>query len=85
MLAKQLAASAEALAAEVKGKLAELAPCADPSAQAEGCAKDFIRSFGGRAHRRPLEAAEIDALLAVYRVGAKGGPPRSSSQASERP
>ncbi|WP_437516089.1 DUF1592 domain-containing protein [Sorangium sp. So ce1099] len=72
VLAKQLAASAEALAAEVKGKLAEFAPCADQGAQAESCAADFIRSFGGRAYRRPLDTAEIDALLTVYRVGAKG-------------
>ncbi|XYI02814.1 DUF1592 domain-containing protein [Sorangium sp. So ce1128] len=72
VLAKQLAASAEALAAEVKGKLAEFAPCADPSAQAESCATAFITSFGARAYRRPLDTAEIDALLSVYRVGAKG-------------
>lgn len=72
VLAKQLAASAEALAAEVKGKLTELAPCADPGTQAESCAREFIRSFGGRAYRRPLDADEIDALFAVYQVGAKG-------------
>ncbi|WP_159396808.1 DUF1592 domain-containing protein [Sorangium cellulosum] len=72
VVAKQLAASAEALAAEVKGKLAELAPCADPVGQAEGCAATFIASFGERAYRRPLDAAEADALLTVYRVGAKG-------------
>ncbi|MGK3982929.1 DUF1592 domain-containing protein [Sorangium sp. So ce136] len=72
VLAKQLAASAEALATEVKGKLAEFAPCADQAAQAESCATDFIKSFGGRAYRRPLDTAEIDALLTVYRVGAKG-------------
>ncbi|AGP39524.1 hypothetical protein SCE1572_36565 [Sorangium cellulosum So0157-2] len=72
VLAKQLAGAAEALAAEVKGKLAELAPCADPAAQGESCAADFIKSFGGRAYRRPLDTAEIDGLLGVYRVGAKG-------------
>ncbi|MDC0681580.1 DUF1592 domain-containing protein [Sorangium atrum] len=72
VLAKQLAAAAEALAAEVKGKAAELAPCADPGTQAESCARAFITSFGGRAYRRPLDAAEADALLAVYQVGAKG-------------
>jgi hypothetical protein len=72
VLAKQLAAAAEALAAEVKGKVAELAPCADPGTQAESCARAFITSFGGRAYRRPLDAAEADALLAVYQVGAKG-------------
>ncbi|WP_437909791.1 DUF1592 domain-containing protein [Sorangium sp. So ce327] len=72
VLAKQLAAAAEALAAEVKGKVSELAPCADPATLAESCARTFITSFGGRAYRRPLDAAEADALLAVYRIGAKG-------------
>jgi hypothetical protein len=72
VVARQLAGSAEKLAAEVKGKLAEFAPCADAKAQAESCATQFIKSFGGRAYRRPLDQAEADALLAVYKVGAKG-------------
>lgn len=72
VVAKQLAASAEKLAAEVKGKLTEFAPCADMNAQAESCALDFIKSFGGKAYRRPLDQAEIDALLKVYKVGANG-------------
>lgn len=72
VLAKQLAAAAETLAAEAKGKIATFAPCADPNTQAEACAADFIRSFGTRAYRRPLDAAEADALLKVYRAGAEG-------------
>jgi hypothetical protein len=72
VLAKQLAGSAEKLAAEVKGKINEFAPCADAKAQAESCATEFIKSFGGRAYRRPLDQTETDALLVVYGVGAKG-------------
>jgi hypothetical protein len=70
--AKQLLASASKVAAEVRARADELAPCADPEGMAEACARDFIEVFGGDAYRRPLEAAEIDALLAVYAVGAKG-------------
>lgn len=33
------------------------------------CARRFAESFGKKAFRRPLEAAEVDALLATYTVG----------------
>jgi hypothetical protein len=72
VLAKQLAAAAETLAAEAKGKITTLAPCADVNTQAESCAAEFIRSFGTKAYRRPLDAGEADALLTVYRAGAQG-------------
>lgn len=71
VVGKQLAASAEKLAAEVKGKINDFAPCADANTQAESCAAEFIKTFGERAYRRPLDQAEADALLAVYKVGAK--------------
>lgn len=51
VLGKQLAAAAEALAAEVKSKLTELAPCADPVGQAEQCATAFIQSACSRGRR----------------------------------
>lgn len=73
VLAKQIAASAEKLAAEVKGKLTTFAPCADPKGQAESCAATFVKSFGEKAYRRPIDKEETDALLAVYKVGATGG------------
>lgn len=70
--AKQLLASATKVAAEVRARVDELAPCADPEGMAEACARDFIAAFAGQAYRRPLEPAEVDALMAVYGVGAKG-------------
>ncbi|MCB9568276.1 MAG: DUF1592 domain-containing protein [Myxococcales bacterium] len=36
-----------------------LVPC-DPAADAEGCARDFVTTFGRRAFRRPLSPAEVD-------------------------
>jgi hypothetical protein len=50
-------------------KLATLLPanCASPAANAEeGCAKQFIKSFGLRAFRRPLVAAEEMDLYKLY-------------------
>ncbi len=72
LLAKQLASAAEGIAAELRTNLDAHAPCADPTTQAETCAQAFIASFGARAYRRPLDQAEQEALLALYRVGAEG-------------
>jgi hypothetical protein len=71
VLAGQYQAAAEALAREaVTTRLASLVPCAT---QDEACADQFIASFGARAYRRPLAAAERAALLTVYRAGIVGG------------
>jgi hypothetical protein len=78
VLADKLDAAAQALVAEARasGKLAELAPCADPSGAGEECATTFVRSFGKRAYRRPLDDAEVSGLTAgptsAYHVGADG-------------
>jgi hypothetical protein len=73
VLAGQIASAAEALAAEaVSSNLAHFVPCS-PEPDEQACAAQFIEAFGARAFRRPLEAAEKDALLAVYDVGREGG------------
>ncbi|MEY4575515.1 MAG: hypothetical protein RL701_218, partial [Pseudomonadota bacterium] len=41
-----------------------------PPSDSEVCASAFIASFGARAYRRPLIAAESAGLLDVYRAGA---------------
>jgi hypothetical protein len=41
-------------------------------AEALGCARSFITTFGARVYRRPLVEAEVEALLALYEVGAEG-------------
>ncbi len=72
VLVKQIANAATQLAAQVRVKLATLAPCADPVTQAEACAKTFIQSFATRAYRRPLAADEAQKLLELFHVAADG-------------
>jgi hypothetical protein len=57
LVEKYLEAAEMAAERAVRTRLGELAPCAagvDPLA----CGKDFVRTFGARAFRRPLEHAE---------------------------
>jgi hypothetical protein len=67
---QRLRDAAEALAAAAIKNLATLLPCS-PAAPADeaGCARQFVQQFGARAYRRPLVAAEVDRLLAVYQQG----------------
>lgn len=46
-------------------KLESLTGCASAN-QNDACASAFVASFGARAYRRPLEAPEVGALLALY-------------------
>jgi hypothetical protein len=72
VLARQLDVAAQALVAEARknGKLAALAPCANPTAGGEACARTFVQSFGARAYRRALDDAEVSGLLTAYHVAA---------------
>jgi hypothetical protein len=74
VLAKQLAAAAQALAAEAtaNGTLARLAPCAAPATNGTSCAQTFIQAFGAAAYRRPLTADEAADLAALHATGAEG-------------
>ena len=79
VLADKLDTAALALVAEARanGKLAALAPCANPTGSAgEACAKTFAQSFGAKVYRRALTNDEINALVvgptSVYHVGADG-------------
>lgn len=73
VIVERLADVADALATEAQdnGTLAELAPC-DSMSDPEGCAESFVRAFGARVYRRPLVEEEVQALLALYAVGADG-------------
>jgi hypothetical protein len=61
------AATALAKEATTVGKLPTLVGC-DPNAAAEqdACATNFIRNFGARAFRRPLEEAQVVDYQALY-------------------
>ncbi|MEY4512890.1 MAG: hypothetical protein RLZZ450_5012, partial [Pseudomonadota bacterium] len=69
VLAKQLFAAAELLAADARGRLDQLAPCSSPD-DGEACARSFIASFGARTYRRPLDDEEASGLLGLFRAGA---------------
>ncbi len=78
LLVGKLDAAAQGLVAEARanGKLAELAPCADPTGAGEQCALDFLQSFGARAFRRAPTDAELEFLVtsasSAYHVAADG-------------
>lgn len=75
VIVERVARAADALAVEAQqnGTLGRLAPCRRRSrAGARRCAGAFIRSFGARMYRRPLDRDERQALLALYDVGADG-------------
>ncbi len=57
--------AADAIATQVAPRLTSLAPCA-AGATERACAQTFVTDFGKKVFRRPLFAAETDALLALY-------------------
>lgn len=67
----QLNDAATKLAAMAKSQVDAIAPCADAGGN-ENCARTFIANFAQRAYRRPATTREVDALVAVYRVGSDG-------------
>jgi hypothetical protein len=73
VFAKQVAEASLELSTALEQQLETHAPCADPVASGEACATSFIRSFGEKSYRRPIDEDEISALLAVYRVGIEQG------------
>lgn len=70
VLAGAYASAAEALAARVAGDPARLERLLPPSTGDEReRARVFITVFGERAFRRPLEASEVDAFVALFELG----------------
>jgi hypothetical protein len=72
VMAKQLDAIAQTIAAGARPQFESLAPCSTPGGSVE-CASTFIASFGAKAYRRPLTTEEETALLDLYQVGLDGG------------
>jgi hypothetical protein len=76
-LARQYLDAGESLAAAAVTDLAALDPIlerctasGDPTGTAaDTCARDFIRAFGRRAFRRPLETAELDEYATLFDTG----------------
>jgi len=59
--------AAEAVATDATTDLTVLLPC--DAATGDACAEQFLGDFAMRAYRRPLEAGELDRVLAVYQSG----------------
>ncbi len=77
MLAEAYGKAAEKLARNAfrYGDEHKLIPCAPQGARDKDCAEAFVRQFGARAYRRPLEPEEIEAYadLIVNWAPANGG------------
>ncbi len=54
-----------------RADLAGLLPCEVAGGDA-ACMRTFVEDFGRKAYRRPLEAAEVDSLLALFEVASEG-------------
>jgi len=72
-LADYLFKSAEQLASRAITKLDTLYSCDVAKLGETPCAEQFVRGFGARAFRRPLEAAEQTSLLDTYQKGRQTG------------
>jgi hypothetical protein len=72
VMAKAMDDAAQALVTEARNanKFSTLAPCSNPAAQGETCAKTFINSFGAKAFRRAVTSSELTDLVALYHAGA---------------
>jgi hypothetical protein len=58
-------AAAETLSETAKGRINDLAPCASDQDQAE-CGRNFVRNFGLKAFRRPLNDTEQKAFTDLF-------------------
>jgi hypothetical protein len=67
----QYATAAEAVAEKAVTAMATLVPC-DPAADPAGCGGKFIRQFGRRAFRRPLDDAEMTTFQKLFEQGRTG-------------
>lgn len=73
LLAEMYSSTAERLALNAfrAGDVNGLIPCKPASAQDEKCRDRFVRSFGQRAFRRPLTAAELGRYTALFDAQAR--------------
>jgi hypothetical protein len=69
LLVEQHAEVAASLAAAAVPRMNAIAGCSLSTDTGTTCAKQFIASFGLRAFRRPLEAAERDGFLSLFTLG----------------
>ncbi len=73
--AEQFMEAAETLGAKVRARFDELFAC---EVQDRACANAFVRHFGKRAWRRPLDEAEVASLLGAFDAAAELVDPSSA-------
>ncbi|MCS7023565.1 MAG: DUF1592 domain-containing protein [Bryobacteraceae bacterium] len=73
MLAEAYSAAAEKLAGRlfVGGDLRGIVPCKQRSFDDAACRQRFVREFGRRAFRRPLQAAELERYDKLFQIEAR--------------
>jgi hypothetical protein len=71
----QYASAAAAAAVKTVERLGQLLPCATnvASGNEDTCVTQFIRQFGRRAYRRPLDDGEVSRFKDLFKVGRNGG------------
>jgi hypothetical protein len=67
----QYATAAEAVAERAAAAMAKVVPC-DPTGDAAACSTQFIKQFGRRAFRRPLDDAEVARYQGLFDMGRTG-------------
>ena len=68
----QYATAAEAVAEKAVVNLAKVVPCDPAGGDAAACGVNFIKQFGRRAFRRPLEQTEVDRYKGLFEMGRTG-------------
>jgi hypothetical protein len=71
----QYASAAATAAVKAVEKLGQLIPCASNvnAGNESSCATQFIRQFGRRAYRRPLDDGEVGRYEELFKAGRNGG------------
>ena len=69
LLVQQHGEVAAALALRAQPRMSEIAGCDLAADTTSACASEFVERFGLRVYRRPLEATEIAAYVALYELG----------------
>jgi len=67
----EYATAAQTVAEKAAGSMAKFVPC-DPAADPTGCATRFIKQFGRRAYRRPLDDDEVARFGKLFQLGLGG-------------
>jgi hypothetical protein len=69
----QYATAAAMAASKLVENLAQVLPCSANLGNEAACSSQFIRQFGRRAYRRPLDDGEVGRYQALFKVGRDNG------------